>query len=331
MVQEIKYKLVQSSDEQYIEEDFVHESLHSLIEKAKCVYCKRIPLKGLINNETKEINCQECLNKKGSNITDYDATSLVFKKMLSKLMIKCKYYSNGCKLIAPLDSIKHHHNECSFSHFECSKCKETHPKPKIQEHFTTKCKTKRLVCYNCKKNIPSHVFNDHISHCHHKSNKYHCEYCNTEVFNNRKELHDKHCGYFKIRCKHCDEYFIRSEEKKHMVECREKFESVEKKYNELNKKKKESDLLFILNFMNVMIGLILFNKWLSFAIFFVVFRALQSYYFDHIEKLMIKISYKVKNITEKLNGNDKENIEQNSMLNSEKSLKIFKIFKYFFS
>ena len=106
----------------------------STLESLVCSICKMIPYKPVTCSKCEVHFCRPCIkqlitktNRKicpnNCQYVERESSNLLFS-LLSKLLIKCRYYEDGCIATLPYDSIFKHERLCENNLFICTFCKK---------------------------------------------------------------------------------------------------------------------------------------------------------------------------------------------------------------
>jgi len=189
---------------------------HEIAKNISCQICKEIPLNPITCKNCETIYCKECLNNninkiKKCNINcerfEKKELSILLKKLLSKIKLRCFFYESGCEEIILFKNFINHIKNCEYSEYICSNCQFFGNKRQCIIHYLTK---ESLIIKDNKKNN-----NDN------KNEIINCEFCKERIpFNSYLEHKNLYCSEIVEECSECKIHYKRTKLINHSkIEC----------------------------------------------------------------------------------------------------------------
>ncbi|CAD8131738.1 unnamed protein product [Paramecium pentaurelia] len=137
----------------------------------------------------------------------------VLLKLLSKLLLTCRYSQEGCEEIITYDfREKHENNYCQYQEQDCPNhgCYETMLRKDLEEHYL-ECKYGSVQCKYCSQDKLRMDIESHLEECYCRPIL--CEWCQEEYQAIDFDKHYEQCDCKEIYCRHCGKNY-----KKHQME-----------------------------------------------------------------------------------------------------------------
>ncbi|CAD8092212.1 unnamed protein product [Paramecium sonneborni] len=169
-----------------------------------------------------------------------DKVPKVLLKLLSKLLLTCKYKQEGCEEIITYDFREKHENHyCQYQEQVCQNigCYETMFRKDLEDHHL-ECKYGRVQCKYCSKDQLRMDIELHLQEC--DCRPIQCDWCKQKHQAIDFDEHVEQCEFKDILCQYCHKKYKRYEMKSHTpISC---LKSLLENSLELNKQKDQKIL-----------------------------------------------------------------------------------------
>ncbi|CAD8174534.1 unnamed protein product [Paramecium octaurelia] len=182
--------------------------------------------------------CRKGVNKRNECV--YGKVPKVMLNLLSKLMLTCRYSSEGCEEIISYDFREKHENQyCQFQEQTCKNfgCYETMYRKDFEDH-QLECKYGIVYCKYCSKDKLRMDIELHLQEC--DCRPILCEWCQEKFQHIEIDDHIKQCEFKDIICEYCKRIYKQYDMEQHTpINC---LKSLYKSSLELSQQKDEKIL-----------------------------------------------------------------------------------------